>query len=378
MRSKIYIFVFFLALAEAFLFSVNSPYIASIISGELVGVVYSMASIVAIILLGVLPFFIRRAGPGEILVALLLTGALAAFIVAQGGGTWTLGALVIFLALPQVAPAVSDIFIESSSKIRERGKVIGSEFSFMNLAFVIAPVIGGFVITKFGFSALYGIAGVTFLLAMLLSLRFTRTMSPKRLHTGNIWDGLKVVWGKGDLRFILLTQFLLQFFFSWMVIYTPLYLISKFSLGYGSLGMIFSIMLIPYVLLEYPLGRIADSKLGEKELLAGGFVLAAITTAVIPLVSSDALWVWAVILFGTRVGAAMIESMSATYFYKKVEARDLNLIALFRDMRPLGYIVGPILAGVVVAKFSMASLFLILGGVMLFGALITTRLHDTK
>src|SRR3989344_5286164 len=238
MRSKIYIFVFFLALAEAFLFSVNSPYIASIISGELVGVVYSMASIVAIILLGVLPFFIRRAGPGEILVALLLTGALAAFIVAQGGGTWTLGALVIFLALPQVAPAVSDIFIESSSKSGERGKVIGSEFSFMNLAFVIAPVIGGFVITKFGFSTLYAIAGATFILALLLSLRFSSQITPARLHTGNIWKGLVLAWRKKDLRFVLLTQFLLQFFFSWMVIYTPLYLISKFALGYEALGVI--------------------------------------------------------------------------------------------------------------------------------------------
>src|SRR3989338_11699608 len=131
-------------------------------------------------------------------------------------------------------------------------------------------------------------------------------------------------------------------------------------------------MLLPYLLLEYPLGRLADGKVGEKELLGCGFVLMAITVGIIPLIHTGSLIIWTIILFGTRVGAAMIESMSATYFYKKVEARDLNLIALFRDMRPLGYIVGPILAGVVVAKFSMASLFLILGGVMLFGALITT------
>ena len=378
MRSKIYIYVFFLALAEAFLFSVNSPYIANLISSELVGVVYSLASIAAIILLGLLPIFVRRAGPGKILAVLLLAAGGASFLVAYTGASFALGALVIFLALPQVAPAVSDIFIESSSKTKERGKVIGSEFSIMNLAFVIAPIVGGFIITKLGFSTLYAIAGATFILTLVLSLRFTGTVTPKRLHTGNIWSGLKVAWDRRDLRFVLITQFLLQFFFSWMVIYTPLYLISKFAIGYEALGVIFSIMLIPYVLLEYPLGRIADNKLGEKELLAGGFVLTAITTAVIPLISSGAIWVWAVILFGTRVGAAMIEGMSATYFYKKVEASDVDLIALFRDMRPLAYILGPILAVIIVSKLSVGSLFPILGGILLIGALTATRLHDTR
>src|SRR3989338_4346904 len=217
----------------------------------------------------------------------------------------------------------------------------------MNLAFVISPIIAGFVITRLGFSSLYALSGAIFILAMLLSLRFTRGVIPKRKRTGNMWKGLVSAWGKRDLRFILIIQFLLQFFFSWMVIYTPLC-------------------------------RLADAKLGEKELLGGGFVLAAITTGIVPLISSNSIWVWALILFGTRVGAAMIEGMSATYFYKKVEASDIDLIALFRDMRPVAYIVGPLLASLVMSKFSTGALFPILAGIMLAGALIAPLLHDTR
>jgi len=370
--------VFFLALAEALLFSVNSPYIAKLVSGELVGTLYSFASLAAILLLGLLPFFIKRSEPGYVLATLLFAGAVVSFITAYLPGFLALGALVIFLAIPQVAPAVSDIFIESSSEPNERGRVIGSEFTFMNLAFVISPIIAGFVITRLGFSSLYALSGAIFILAMLLSLRFTRGVIPKRKRTGNMWKGLVSAWGKRDLRFILIIQFLLQFFFSWMVIYTPLYLISKFSFGYEVLGVVFSLMLLPYILLEYPLGRLADAKLGEKELLGGGFVLAAITTGIVPLISSNSIWVWALILFGTRVGAAMIEGMSATYFYKKVEASDIDLIALFRDMRPVAYIVGPLLASLVMSKFSTGALFPILAGIMLAGALIATLLHDTR
>ncbi|MEK7535423.1 MAG: MFS transporter [Patescibacteria group bacterium] len=377
-RQKIYLFVFFLALAEALVFSVNSPFIANLISGELVGTVYSLASLSAILLLGLLPFFIRRAGPAGVLSALLFAGALVAFAVAYWPTAAILGALVIFLAIPQVAPAVSDIFIESSSRPGERGRVIGSEFTFMNLAFVIAPIIGGFIITRLGFNTLYAVSGAVFLLALLLSLRFTRHLRVSRLHTGHFWKGLGRAWRNRNLRNVLTTQFLLQFFFSWMVIYTPLYLIDKFALGYSTLGIIFSIMLIPYVILEYPLGKIADNKIGEKELLVVGFVLTAFTTAVIPLIETSSIWIWAIILFGTRVGAAMIEGMSATYFYKKADAEDIDLIALFRDMRPVAYILGPLLASLIIFEFSMGSLFPILGLIMLTGALIATRLRDTR
>jgi MFS family permease len=378
MRSKIYTYVFFLAFAEALLFSVNSPYIASLISSELVGVVYSLSSLAAIVLLWLLPSFVERAGPGPILITLLLAAALGSFLIAGLPGVGALGALVLFLSIPQVAPAVSDIFIESASKESERGGVIGSEFTVMNAAFLISPVIGGLIIAKEGFGTLYAIAGGVFILAGVLSLRFTKQVVPERTHTGNTWRGLIEAWERSDLRYVLLTQFLLQFFFSWMVIYTPLYLIGKFDLGYESLGVIFSLMLLPYVLLEYPLGKVADNKLGEKELLTGGFILAALTTAIIPLIGSGAVWVWAVILFGTRVGAAMVEGMSATYFYKKVTASDINLIALFRDMRPIGYILGPVTASLVLVKLPIGHLFPILGGIMLLGALAATRLHDTR
>src|SRR3989344_1360184 len=368
MRKRIYPFIFFLALAEALLFSVNSPYIASIISDDLVGTLYSLSSLAAIILLATLSWFIRRAGAGKTLGTLLFAGALVAFGAAYLSVPWVLGALVIFLAIPQVAPAVSDIFIEASSRVRERGRVIGTEFTFMNLAFVISPILAGFIISLSGFSLLYSISGGVFILALILSTRFTKSLEPKRTHPGNLWRGLRDAWRRIDLRFVLFLQFLLQFFFSWMVIYTPLYLIDKFAFSYEALGVIFSIMLIPYVLLEYPLGKIADTRLGEKELLACGFVLMAVTVGVIPIVTSGVIWAWAVLLFGTRVGAAMVEGMSATYFYKKVRVDETDLIALFRDMRPVAYLAGPLLASLIITQLSLPTLFPVLAGIMLLGS----------
>jgi len=378
MRRRIYIFVFLLMLGEALLFSVNSPFIVKLVGEDLVGTLYSLSSLGAILLLALLPIFIRRSSPAKILTTLILVAAAAALLVGYGNSLWTIGALVIFLVIPQVAPAVSDIFIEKSSRVAERGSVVGTELTFMNLAFVIAPIIAGWIIVSHGFNVLYTISGVIFLLALFASLTFIAKNKPSHTHPGNLWRGIASAWTRKDLRYVLITQFLLQLFFSWMIIYTPLYLIDKFGFGFETLGIIFSIMLLPYILLEYPLGKIADNKLGEKELLSCGFVLMAITVGVIPFITSGAAWVWVVILFGTRVGAAMVEGMSAIYFFKKVEAKDIDLLALFRDMRPLAYLIGPIVASVIIADGSMISLFPTLSILMILGALTATRLHDTK
>ena len=356
----------------------NSAFIAGIVSESLVGVVYSLASVAALCLLAYLPKILRQAGAPATLTVLLVMGAAAAITVAFGPASWVLGALVLFIAIPQVTPAISDLYMEEVSRVSERGKAVGAEFSFMNLAYTIGPVIAGFIIARSGFSAVYFIAAVTFIAALLAAGRFTKRVILPHTRRGNLWKGLGQAWRNKNLRVVLGLVFLLQVFFAWVVIYTPIYLQTRFGFGYETLGLIFSIMIVPYLLLEYPLGRIADKWLGEKELLVGGFTIIAITVGVIPVIASSSWILWAAILFATRVGSAIVESMSATYFYKKTRPDEADVIALFRDMRPLAYLVAPVLASIVVTKLSVGALFPILGGVMLLGALLSTRLKDTR
>src|SRR3989344_1795048 len=379
MRRRTYLFVFVLTLGEALLFSINSPFIAGLIGEGLVGAVYSLASIAALVILALLPAILSRSRPSSILESLMLIAAATAIGTALSPGVALLGFLVIFLAVPQVTPALVDLYIEKESHNSDRGRAIGAEFTFMNMAFVIAPVIAGLVIARSGFDTLYVVAGIIFLLALAISRSFTRKVNISNTHRhGSFLIGIKHAWRRKDVRVVLILAFLLQFFFSWMVIYTPIYLQFSFGFSFETLGLIFSIMLLPYILLEYPLGKLADNSLGEKELLTSGFALMALTVFAIPFITSGSVWVWAVILFGTRVGAAMVEGMSATYFYKKAQVEEVDLIALFRDQRPVAYLIGPILASLILSRGSMPTLFIILAVIMAMGAILATRLHDTR
>ncbi|MEI6581237.1 MAG: MFS transporter, partial [bacterium] len=189
---------------------------------------------------------------------------------------------------------------------------------------------------------------------------------------------LKVFIKNRHLSNIYTINFILKLFFSWMIIYTPIYLYEYMRISWDKIGLIFTIMLIPFVVLDFPLGKLSD-KLGEKKMLIYGFSIMAIFTLLIPFIPNSTIWVWALILFGTRVGAATIEIMSESYFFKTISEKRADEISFFRNTTPLSYIIGPLLAiPVLLFVPSFKYLFFILGIIILLGLLIALRLKDTK
>ena len=103
-------------------------------------------------------------------------------------------------------------------------------------------------------------------------------------------------------------------------------------------------MLLPFIIFEIPVGKIADIHFGEKELLSAGFIITAIFTIIISFISIKSFILWAIILFATRVGASLIEITTESYFFKHVKGDDADIISFFRINSPLAYIAGPIAA----------------------------------
>jgi MFS family permease len=164
-----------------------------------------------------------------------------------------------------------------------------------------------------------------------------------------------------------------------MVIYAPLYLYNIIGLSWSEIGIIFTIMLTPFVILEYPLGVIADKYLGEKEILMLGFGIAGTATIVFgTLGESVPLAAWGFVLFLTRVGASMIESMTEIYFFKKITDRNTNIISVFRNTIPVAYTIAPIIASVLLFRLPYQALFVILGFICWMGIFLSLRIHDTR
>ena len=171
-----------------------------------------------------------------------------------------------------------------------------------------------------------------------------------KYHKINIRRTLTNIWLNRNLRGVFSLSLLLNIFFNSAVVFIPIYLHHNLGIGWDKLGLIFTFMLLPFVIFEIPAGIIADKKLCEKEIFMIGFSILIISLLSFFWVKSTSVLVWALLLFFSRIGASLIEAMRESYFFKIVDVKDVEYIDFFRITTPLGYVLGSIL-GMIVFKF---------------------------
>lgn len=375
----IYAMSVFFVLHLVFPVYIISTFLSGYIPEDLIGVVYAIASIFSIFGFIASSRSVRRWGNFKTTLALTLIEivALIALVVFRELA-FILPALLVHMMLTTVIPYNLDLFVENFSNDSETGGIRGTYLTLMNIAWVVAPIIAGFLLVDSEYWKVF-LAALVMLVPMLALLitRFRGFKDPQYDHV-LFFASIRHVWRSADIKNVFMANLLLQTFFAWMVIYTPLYLHEHIGLSFSEIGIILTIMLSAYILFEYPLGRLADSKYGEVELMTGGFLMIAATTAFLSVFTVPSVFFWAAILFVTRIGAAMVEIMSETYFFKKINSSDAGDLSIFRMTRPLGYVLAPVLASGFLIFFDMRYLFIFVGVISLSGIFYSLKLHDTR
>jgi predicted MFS family arabinose efflux permease len=186
------------------------------------------------------------------------------------------------------------------------------------------------------------------------------------------------MWQNKNLRGIFFISLLLQLFFSSAVIYIPVYLHQNLGFDWSTLGIMFSFMLIPFIVFEIPAGWLADKYWGEKEILSIGLGIITIALFLFFIVEKADPFLWGGILFLSRIGAALVETMRESYFFRIVKANDINQINFFRTTIPLGYLLGIIVAGLVISFYPLEYLFLFVALIMITSFFWVYILKDSR
>lgn len=272
-----------------------------------------------------------------------------------------------------------DIFLEDNTATQETGGVRGIFLTAVNAAWVIAPLIVGMLIDGGeNYRLIYAAALILILPFMyLLRKNFKNFVDPHYSHATVKATAHKVFHSR-DLKKIFTANLILQSFYAWMVIYTPIYLNKYVGFDWEQIGLIFTIMLLPFVLVDYPLGKLADKKYGEAEIMSIGFLILGVSTIALAYIDGPHVLIWTIVLFLTRIGAATVEMMIETYFFKKVPEKDLNVLGFFRITRPTAYIIAPIIATVALSTVGHQLMFIVIGVLCLCGLYFSLTIHDTN
>ncbi|MEN8252434.1 MAG: MFS transporter, partial [Patescibacteria group bacterium] len=308
-------FVFGLSLS--LLAYIASSYFKQVVGGDNISIFYIITFAVILLVLFNLNKLIERFGRARTLMVLLLFQIIVLFAlqlvdISMGGAIL----LMIYYVLYSVVWVLFDIVLEAYSTDDKTGHIRGLFLAVTNMGILVGPLLSMYLLENYGFDIIF-LATMFLYIVMFLSvlialnnvkghvekrhLTIRQTLS-KFKHNSNLW---KSYW----------MSFTLRFFYAVMTIYMPLYL-REIGFSWSEIGLIFTVMLIPFVIIEYPAGALADKKYGEKEMLFLGILIMIISVVVMFFTQSVALGVWMGMLFLSRVGAALLESMQDSYFYK--------------------------------------------------------------
>lgn len=376
-----YVIGFVFNLSYAIPTYVNSTFLAHLpnMTDSLVGIIYTASSVLALAVFLEMPDILRRFNNFKTTLALLFACMISLMGLSTGEHALVIiGAFLVNFVSIALINFTLDIFLEQFSTDSKTGRIRGIYFTVTNAAWLLAPLITSALLGEDNiYGTMYAASGILLIPAILLVFFGLREVKDPPFNRVPFWRTLAEVWANNDIKGIFLVDFLLQFFYAWMIIYAPIYLHDTIGFDWTQIGIILTVMLIPFPVLGAPLGRLADWH-GEKKILISGFAIMALSTISIAFVTDHSMAVWAAILFMTRVGAASVEVMVETYFFKHVNATNANIITFSRMMRPFAYVISPIIAAILFTVFDIKGLFIFLGLLVLYGIRFTSKLKETR
>ncbi|MFA6407865.1 MAG: MFS transporter [Candidatus Paceibacterota bacterium] len=374
-RNSLTIANFFVAISSTLVSYTLLSYLSTFISGVNIGFAIAAGGVVAVVAFLFLPPLVMRYGPQQLALFVTFIEMVMLFAVAASPGTIASAILVILvLALQPVVYYQLDLLLEATvSNEGTTGRVRTFFLTGGNVGVLVAPLlIGALMASGENYTIIFmSAAAVLMPLVVLFAMRrLPQGETPERFP---IRDTIRHIAHDRDLAAVTIGHFILYLFYIWAPLYIPVYLHSVLGIPWSTLGWMFSVMLLPYVIIEYPAGWVADRILGDKEMMLAGFIIAGSALAAVSLLTATSTpFIILSVLVATRVGAALVESMTEGHFFRRVSEKDIVSVSVFRGVWPLTDALAPLIGSAILIFGNYQLFFVVTGGFVLVTGVVST------
>lgn len=368
---------FVLGFLDAFLIYILSAYFSAVTGSDNVGVFYFIAYSGVLFSLLYLQPLIRSIGKARALYFGLGITILASVLLMRLPMTWSsIGVVLLFIVATNLIWVMLDILLESFSEDRRSGRIRGFYLTIMNAGLLAAPFLSTLTLERYQYEGVFFVLILGYMAVFLVTLIGFRQDNVVFQEKLRLRQTILKMLEKKNLFRIYFVSFAMEFFYAMMIVYTPLYLRSL-HFSWHEIGIIFTVMLLPFVFLQYPLGILADKRFGEKELLIGSIIIVILSTTILGFLGVQSFFVWGAALLVTRIGIAGIEVLRDSYFYKQIDGNHLDMIAFFRTARPAANVLGAVLSAILLLFFPLQSIFFLIAACMSCSLVSAWALEDT-
>jgi len=356
------------------------PYLATFMREDQVGLVISFGAVLTFLAFPIMPRLVRKYGAKRLAIYLGFAQAIILSILAGNpSAPIAIAAIALACSLHPLIAYQFDLLLEATvAKENATGRIRTAFLTAGNLALVLAPLAVGFLLGDADrYDFVFFAAAVT-LTPFLMIFLMESLPEGKPPRTSRFAATCRCIVGNRDLRAVAAAQGVLQLFFHLAPFYVPLYLHTVLGMPWSQLGWIFAVAVIPFVLIEYPAGWVADRYLGDRKLLFIGFLLMGLSFSAFAFVTAATpLFVIVIILLLTRIGAALTEAMTEGHFFRRVSERDASTVSVFRMMRPAGAFMAPLIGSLILFVSDYNVLFFSTGiAIALLGVVATRTMQE--
>lgn len=272
------------------------------------------------------------------------------------------------------------IFVRDFASQQEIELAEGRYFLFNNIGWVIGPITGGVLAKIYANEAAFIFTGVCYII--LLALFFQQHLIAKNPHLHHekekprkeesLMQNLRDYLSNRDLVIAFIITFGMYFWWSTSAIYMP---IALTQLGYSQdvVGLVFSLSIIPLILLEFHASDGAKTH-GVRNYLVLGYALLSLCLILFTLASATMLIKLMILV---NIGSAFIEPIKEIYFFKAVRREDEErFYGIYNASYPVAYILAPIIGATLLASFGMNGIWL--GAAFVFILIALTALTISK
>ena len=340
LRHNVFFFFPFLSMLFAFATAVLAPmvplYLQEIVTSEsAIGFVFASIALLSLLFELIVAPMLERYDPLSLL-KIGFVGLGVSFFVFPFIYTLTAFYLLeLFRIFFFVVVMISlGLFIHASAPKGHVGDEEGAHYSFVNFAWLIGPLIGGFVAESYGVRSVFYVSGILCLLpACILSLRKRPKFRIPQQKDFTWVETVRSFFTNRSLFLLYFSALSYAGFVTLMMVFLPLYLD---GLGFAKsvIGFIFFIKVLPQFLFEMYSGHLGN-KYGAWKLIFIGFLFIGVFVSLLVFVESFLLLLTFLLL--AYFGASLVEPNQETAFFSSIHPKDeIRYYAVYKSAVQIG------------------------------------------
>ena len=269
------------------------------------------------------------------------------------------------------------IIIRDRSGKRQLSRNEGIMYTFFNIAWVIGPLIAGYLADAYGIPLVFGISSV-FIFLSLIIFRISKINDAnikKRSDTKLLKNFLDFFKNKNRIKAYIISGGA-NLWWILIYLYMPIYIIQH-NLGDIWIGYFLFAVAVPLILFEYPASKLAG-RIGFKKMFKIGFLSVAIVSFSCFFISN--IYIILGLLVLGSIGISMVEPTTEAYFFDilKTKGEESRYYSIYNTTIDANHFVGKFLAGALLLFTPFKAVFLFFAFFMFLYFLLAFRIKEVK